>query len=109
MWGDTILGHTDAAGNWLAITAALEASTPSVVRGRERDHEGASNHHDGVQFRDKENHDGVTARRRAERQAPQQRARQRNVTRVLADMQSADQDARRSNAMLKGLSPTGAL
>ena len=69
----------------------------------------ASNHHDGVQFRDKENHLGVTARWRAEGQAPEERARQRNVTRVLADMQTADQDARRSNAMLKGLSPNGAL
>ena len=108
MWDDTILGHTDAVGNWSAISAALQVSTPFVVRGRERDHEGASNHHDGVQLRDKENHVGVTARWRAEGQAPEERARQRNVTRALADMQTTDQDARRSNDLLKGLSSNGA-
>ena len=95
-------------GNWPQISAALQVSTAFAIRGRERDHSDASNHHDGMKFRDKEQHLGVTAQRRAEGQAPGARARQRTATRALAEMQDANQDVRRSDDLLRGLPPNGA-
>jgi hypothetical protein len=103
-----VLVHTDAAGNWAEINTALQASTASIIRRRERDHTGASNHHAGVKFKDKEKHLDVTAQRRAQGEAPAAEAKRRTATRVLADMQDAAREVTRCDAQLRGLPADGA-